>query len=78
MQRDFMSFTIIYTQSMWNVTFDIPKCILLKNLAPFPLPSGRTAYGNDFAAHSAPAHYTAHHLHITLARQHPLEFFQKV
>lgn len=33
--------------------------------AHLALPSGRQACGNDFATQSAPAHYTAHHLHIT-------------
>lgn len=39
--------------------------ISCSNLFHFILPSGREACGNDSAPHSAPAHYTAHHLHIT-------------
>lgn len=40
--------------------------ISCSNLAGFPPPlAGRAACGNDFTTQPAPAHYTAHHLHIT-------------
>lgn len=37
----------------------------LARILPKTRPSGRKACGNNSAAQSAPAHYTAHNLHIT-------------
>lgn len=59
------AFTIFVLHTKWNDAFDTRNPIIPQNLIHFRPLSGFRARESDFATRSAPAHYTAHHLHIT-------------
>lgn len=59
------AFTTFVLHTKRNDAFDTCDPINPKNLVHLSPLSGFRARGSDFATRSAPAHYTAHHLHIT-------------